>query len=278
MNRGNNINSKSPYEILGVIENATKEEISKAYKKLALKHHPDKNIHNPEEARNKFREITEAYEKITKNNQNAQTVTQTSSTSRSNRYSSNEAKPRKRSEPTQPMYQGEQDKYGRPNGFGKMKYIDGDIYEGNFENGYRSGQGKMMYRNGNTYEGNFKDNLPNGSGKMMYRNGDFFAGIFDQSFLPKSGNCKIQFNDGITYEGCYINKKSIMPTLNDEFSLLFIKLNFNNFITPNGYGQKTNTDGYIEKGNWQSGVLNFYDNFCNKISKKLNDIENLFRF
>ena len=49
------------YKILGVNRNATQEEIKKAYKKLAIKWHPDKNINNKEEAEKKFKEISEAY-------------------------------------------------------------------------------------------------------------------------------------------------------------------------------------------------------------------------
>ncbi len=49
--------AKDYYEILGVTKNAPKEEIKKAYRKLAQKHHPDKSGGNEE----KFKEINEAY-------------------------------------------------------------------------------------------------------------------------------------------------------------------------------------------------------------------------
>ena len=52
---------KDFYEILGVKKDATKDEIRKAYKKLALKWHPDKNPENKKEAEEKFKEIAEAY-------------------------------------------------------------------------------------------------------------------------------------------------------------------------------------------------------------------------
>lgn len=49
------------YEVLGVQKNATKDEIKKGYRKLAIQYHPDKNQGN-KEAEEKFKEATEAYE------------------------------------------------------------------------------------------------------------------------------------------------------------------------------------------------------------------------
>ncbi len=52
---------KDYYEVLGVSRSTSKEDIAKAYKKLARKYHPDLNQNNPE-AEEKFKEINEAYE------------------------------------------------------------------------------------------------------------------------------------------------------------------------------------------------------------------------
>lgn len=49
------------YEVLGVEKSADQEAIKKAYRKLAVKYHPDRNP-GDKEAENKFREATEAYE------------------------------------------------------------------------------------------------------------------------------------------------------------------------------------------------------------------------
>lgn len=56
---------ESYYARLNLSTSATDEEIKKAYRKLAMQHHPDKNPDNKEEAEKNFKEIAEAYEVLT---------------------------------------------------------------------------------------------------------------------------------------------------------------------------------------------------------------------
>jgi len=56
--------STNYYQILGINPGDSQKEIKRAYRKLALKYHPDKNIGNKEEAERKFKEISEAYQNL----------------------------------------------------------------------------------------------------------------------------------------------------------------------------------------------------------------------
>ena len=62
---------KDYYDVLGIHKTASVTEIKKAYRKLAIKYHPDKNPGNSE-AEKKFKEISEAYEVLSDNSKRQQ--------------------------------------------------------------------------------------------------------------------------------------------------------------------------------------------------------------
>ena len=62
--------SKDFYEVLGISKNATAEEIKRAYRRLALEYHPDRN--KTKEAGEKFKEVTAAYEVLSDSQKRSQ--------------------------------------------------------------------------------------------------------------------------------------------------------------------------------------------------------------
>src|SRR5690625_2166911 len=64
------LSKRDYYEVLGVEKNASKEEIKKAYRKLARKYHPD--VNKEVNAEKKFKEATEAYEVLGNEQKRAQ--------------------------------------------------------------------------------------------------------------------------------------------------------------------------------------------------------------
>jgi len=58
----------NPYKVLGVSEDASEEDIKKAYRTLSRKYHPDANINNPnkDKAEEMFKIVQQAYNQIMK--------------------------------------------------------------------------------------------------------------------------------------------------------------------------------------------------------------------
>jgi len=61
------VSKRDYYDVLGIEKNAEKNDIKRAYRKLAMKFHPDRNP-NDEKAAESFREVTEAYEVLSDEN------------------------------------------------------------------------------------------------------------------------------------------------------------------------------------------------------------------
>ncbi|HNU12174.1 MAG TPA: molecular chaperone DnaJ [Rubrivivax sp.] len=111
------------YDVLGVAKNASDDDIKKAYRKLAMKYHPDRNQGDEaKKAEEKFKEVKEAYEIL--------------------------SEPQKRAAYDQYGHAGVDPSMGRgpgPEGFGGFAEAFGDIFGDIFGGGRRSG-GQQIYR------------------------------------------------------------------------------------------------------------------------------------
>lgn len=65
------MSKKDYYETLGVSRDASEADLKKAYRRLAMKHHPDRNTDNAEAAEEKFKEAKEAHEVLSDANKRA---------------------------------------------------------------------------------------------------------------------------------------------------------------------------------------------------------------
>lgn len=80
----------NPYEVLGVSQNASNDEIKKAYRELSRKYHPDSYINNPlaDLAEEKFKQVQEAYDQIMRQRENGSGYSYNSNSSqRQSQYS-----------------------------------------------------------------------------------------------------------------------------------------------------------------------------------------------
>ena len=113
------------YAVLGVAKDASEEEIKKAYRKLAMKHHPDRNQgEKAKESEEQFKEVKEAYEML--------------------------SDPKKRAAYDQFGHAGVDPNMaggsGRGDGYGNFTDAFGDIFGDLFGQGGRRGSGPQVYR------------------------------------------------------------------------------------------------------------------------------------
>ncbi len=88
---------------------------------------------------------------------------------------------------------------GKINGYGRLVFSDGRVYEGEWKNHYRSGKGVMHFPKGDEYKGNFKKSKFFGYGTMKYSNGDVYQGTWKEDY--PNGKGVMAYHNGDRYEG-----------------------------------------------------------------------------
>lgn len=120
------------------------------------------------------------------------------------------------------IYVGELNADGRVEGWGRLRWTNGDVYEGEFLDGlmhgqgtftsgvagayrggfvrgYREGRGTMIYPDGTGYEGDFLANHFHGRGRLSWSQGDYYDGEFVENRMTGYG--ERHFADGTLYVG-----------------------------------------------------------------------------
>ncbi len=116
------------YETLGVPKNASDEELKKAYRKLAMKHHPDRNHGDTsKDAEAKFKEVKEAYEMLSDGQKRAAY----------DQYGHAGVDPNMRGGPGQEGFGGFAEAFGD---------IFGDVFGGGAGRGGRTSSGRQVFR------------------------------------------------------------------------------------------------------------------------------------
>ncbi len=100
-------------------------------------------------------------------------------------------------------YQGEKNEAGEPHGFGKYSYVEGDTYEGMWENGFKHGQGTWTYVNNDRYVGSWEFGHKHGKGIWYVANGDRYEGDFFND--ARNGFGIYYFHTGDKYSGTYVD-------------------------------------------------------------------------
>ena len=98
-----------------------------------------------------------------------------------------------------PIRNGRFDQLDNKQGQFIVKWVNGDIYEGNYKDDLMHGYGKMTWADGAVYEGNYKDDVKYGYGKMTWANGDIYEGNYKEG--AEHGYGKYTWASGNTYEG-----------------------------------------------------------------------------
>ena len=91
-------------------------------------------------------------------------------------------------------------------GKGKAIFKDGDVFEGECDNGTRCGKGKYVWKNGAYYEGNYKNNRRDGYGIQVFPASSKLL-IYEGEWVEdkSEGKGKLTWKDGKLYEGDFKN-------------------------------------------------------------------------
>jgi hypothetical protein len=84
-------------------------------------------------------------------------------------------------------------------GTGRLRWANGDVFDGTLQNGKRQGKGLFVWGNGQRYKGDWVDDEPNGQAVIDFANGDHYEGMAEHA-SPK-GTGSMAYASGDRYKG-----------------------------------------------------------------------------
>ncbi len=151
------------------------------------------------------------------------------------------------------LYDGEFEN-GSKNGKGTLYFINGNIYSGEFKNDKMDGYGTLTLKNGNKYNGSFKEDRKNGHGILVKNDSTKFIGNWKDNDMD--GEFEIINPDNTLFKGLYVDDKLINGTGKLILDSLVFTGTISNSLPFNGKGQFHYFDnGYIIEGDWINGKL-----------------------
>ncbi|CRH01310.1 conserved Plasmodium protein, unknown function [Plasmodium relictum] len=137
-------------------------------------------------------------------------------------------------------------------GRGVLKYVNGDVYEGEFSNGKKEGKGKWTDKEGNSYDGYWKEDRKHGEGVYKTFDGLIFEGSFNNN--KKEGKATITTPEKTKYICTFENDEEVGEAefffANGDHALGFIK---DGNLDKNGRYEFKNGDIYV--GNFKNGLF-----------------------
>ncbi len=135
-------------------------------------------------------------------------------------------------------------------GRGVYRMENGDIYDGNWVEGFRTGRGTLTCPNGDRYEGEWLKGERNGKGIFAWANGDRYEGDFKNNDF--AGRGVFTGANGDRYEGDWANGKLHGKGTYWWANGIRYEGEWANGAM-NGYGVCYFTNGAVQKGQWANG-------------------------
>lgn len=154
--------------------------------------------------------------------------------------------------PNGDVYEGENGGNGARNGVGVYRFIDGQVYAGEWSNGLADGVGVVTFASGERFEGTVRGGQPDGVGVFHFPNGSAYAGEVARGRVLGLG--ELRYGNGDRYVGGVVDR---LPAGDGELRGNSGSRHLGRFSRgrPDGPGVATAVDGTRRVGLWRGSVL-----------------------